>query len=340
MQRRIFALTSMLGLVLIFLSSVALAQYQLTNLVSNQFGQAKHDDPLIVNAWGLVHAPTSPFWISDNGSGWSTLYNGSGVKQPLNVEIPPAAGGSIGTPTGIVFNGSSQFQVKGSATFFIFATLDGTISAWAPAVDLNNATITVDNSASGAVYTGLAITSKPSGNFLFAADNAHNKVDMYNGDFKHVKSFTDTTLPPGFSPFGIRDINGMVFVAFASTSGGAGGFIDIFSEGGAFLKRFRQGSPLNQPWGFAAAPKNFGPLSNTLLISNNLNNGTINAFNAVTGQFLGTMKDTTGKVILIDQLWAIDFGGGTSNNGATNELFFTAGPDNNLAGTFGSIVFK
>jgi uncharacterized protein (TIGR03118 family) len=166
---------------------------------------------------------------------------------------------------------------------------------------------------------------------------------MYNGDFKHVKSFTDTTLPPGFSPFGIRDITGMVFVAFASTSGGAGGFIDIFSESGAFLKRFRQGSPLNQPWGFAVAPQNFGPLSNTLLISNNLKNGTINAFNTfntVTGKLVGTMKDTTGKVILIDQLWALDFGSGTPDNGATNELFFTAGPDNNLAGTFGSIVFK
>jgi uncharacterized protein (TIGR03118 family) len=165
MQRRTFAFTSMLGLVLMFLSSAALAQYQLTNLVSNQFGQAKNDDPLIVNAWGLVHAPTSPFWISDNGSGWSTLYNGSGSKQNLNVEIPPTAGGSIGTPTGVVFNGSSQFQVNGSATFFIFATLDGTISAWAPAVDLNNATIKVDNSASGGVLHGPGYHQQAFGEF-------------------------------------------------------------------------------------------------------------------------------------------------------------------------------
>jgi uncharacterized protein (TIGR03118 family) len=340
MQRRTFALTSVLGFVLVFASSAALAQYQLTNLVSNQAGAARHTDPLIVNAWGLVRAPSSPFWVSDNGSGWATLYNGAGVKQGLVVEIPTAPGGAVGSPTGVVFNGAQDFQVKGFASIFLFATLDGTISGWAPQVDLHNAIIAVDNSGSGAVYTGLAITTKASGNSLFAADNANNKVDVYDGNFNHVTSFTDTTLPAGFSAFGIRDFNGLVYVSFASTSGAAGGFIDIFSESGTLLKRLTQGAPLNQPWGFAAAPRNFGPLSNTLLVSNNTNSGTINAFNAITGQFVGTIKDTTGKTIHIDQLWGIDFGGGTPNNGAKNELFFTAGPDNNLVGTFGSIVFK
>jgi uncharacterized protein (TIGR03118 family) len=339
MLRRTLMFTGCLGLTLLLVSSAALAQYQLTNLVSNQVGQAKHTDPLLVNAWGLVYAPGSPFWISDNGSGWSTLYDGAGNKQGLEVEIPSANGSGTGSPTGIVFNGSNDFQVQGWASIFIFATLDGTISGWAPQSDPNNTIVAV--TAPGASFTGLAITSRPSGNLLFAADNANNKVDMYDANFKLVKSFTDHTLPPGFAPFGIQDIAGLVYVAFASASGGPGGYIDIYTEGGTFVKRLTQGAPLNQPWGIAAAPSNFGPLSNTLLISNNVNNeGTINAFNGITGAFVGTVKDTNGKPIHIDQLWGIEFGGGSAADGATNQLFFTAGPSNNLAGTFGSIVFK
>jgi uncharacterized protein (TIGR03118 family) len=194
--------------------------------------------------------------------------------------------------------------------------------------------------AAGAVYTGLAITSRPTGNLLFAADSANNKVDVYNSKFRLVSSFTDSTLPAGFAPNGIRDINGQVYVTFASTSGGTGGFVDIFEENGALVKTLAQGPPLNQPWGLTVAPKNFGPLSNALLVSNNTNSGTINAFNIATGAFVGTVKDTNGKAIHIDQLWGIDFGGGTANNGAKNALFFTAGPSNNLAGTFGVIRFK
>jgi uncharacterized protein (TIGR03118 family) len=321
-----------------FGSSVALAQYQLTNLVSNQVGTAKHTDPLVVNAWGLVHPPTGPFWISDNGSGWSTLYTGAGVKQPLEVLIPSTGDDAPGSPTGIVFNGSQEFQVQGWPSIFLFATLDGSISGWAPQSNPNAAIIAV--TTPGAVYTGLAITSNTSGNLLYAADNANNKVDVYDGTFKLKTSFTDTTLPKGFAPFGIQDFGGLLYVTFASSSGGAGGFIDIFSEEAVRLKQLAQGAPLNQPWGLAVAPKNFGPLSNALLVSNNTNSGTINAFNAVTGQFVGTIKDTSGKVIHIDQLWGIDFGGGDANNGATNQLFFTAGPDNNLAGTFGVIAFQ
>jgi uncharacterized protein (TIGR03118 family) len=338
MQRRTIALTFGLALVLVFVSSTAVAQYQLTNLVSNQSGVAPHTDPLIVNAWGLVHAPGSPWWVSDNNSGWSTLYSAAGIKQGLVVEIPTASGGGVGSPTGVVFNGSQEFQVQGWPSIFLFATLDGTISGWAPQVDPNNAIIAV--TTPGASYTGLAITSRASGNFLFAADNANNKVDMYDRSFKLVKSFTDTSLPAGFAPFGIRDLAGLVYVAFASSSGATGGFIDIFKENGTFVKLLAQGAPLNQPWGFAAAPSNFGPLSNTLLVSNNTNSGSINGFNAITGQFVGAVKDTTGKVIRIDQLWGIDFGDGIGKNGSKNRLFFTAGPDNNFAGTLGSIVFK
>ena len=337
MQRRIFTLT--LGLVVTFVSHLAVAQYQVTNLVSNQVSWAKHPDPLSANAWGIAYGPGGPIWIADNTSGWSTLYNGSGVARSLKVEIPTASGGGVGSPTGLVFNGSGEFPVAGWSAFFIFATLDGTISGWAPQSDLNNTIIAVNNSASGAVYTGLAITTHASGNFLYAADSANGKVDMFDANFGFVKSFTDPNVPAGFTPFGIADIHGMVFVSFANPDGSLGGVVDIFQEDGTFVKTFASGFPLNQPWGFAVAPSNFGPLSNTVLISNNTNTGTINAFDMTTGKFIATMRDKNGKQIHIDQLWGIEFGGGTANNGRKNELFFTAGPGNNVAGLVGAISF-
>lgn len=337
MQRRTTTLTLALGLLLVFASSAALAQYQLTNMASNQVGQARHVDPLLVNAWGLTYAPGSPFWISDNGSGWSTLYDSQGNRQSLQVVVPSASGQGPGSPTGIVFNGSQDFQVQGWPAVFLFATLDGTISGWAPQSNPNSAIIAVNKS--GVVYTGLAITSNASGNVLFAADNANNKVDMYDANFNLTGSFTDPTIAAGFAPFGIQDIGGLLFVTFASQSGASGGYVDIFSEDGAFLKRVTQGGPLNQPWGIAAAPKNFGTLSNTVLIGNNVNkNSTINAFNVLTGEFVGPVKDVNGKSIKVDQLWGIKFGGGNAADGATNELFFTAGPNNNVAGTFGKVT--
>jgi uncharacterized protein (TIGR03118 family) len=340
MQRHKIVFSLCLGLALAFVSNAAQAQYHLTNLVSSQVGQARHLDPQLVNPWGLVHTPGSPFWISDNGSGWSTLYTGTGAKQGLEVVVPSASGAGPGSPTGIVFNGSSDFQVQGWASIFLFASLDGTISGWAPQSNPNDSIIAVDNSASGAVYTGLAVTSKTSGNFLYATDVANNKVDIYDATFSLVTSFTDSTLPAGYAPFNAQDIDGLLYVTFAPADGSAGGAIDIFQEDGTFLRQLVQGKPLNQPWGLAVAPKNFGKLSNTLLVSNNTNGGTINAFNLESGQFVGTVKDTTGKVIVINQLWGIEFGGGTSKNGASNQLFFTAGPHNNLAGTFGVISYK
>jgi uncharacterized protein (TIGR03118 family) len=346
MLRRTFPMTSVLGFLLLLFSTLAQAQYQLTALDSNQVKQSTNPpDPLIVNAWGLARSPTSPWWVNDNGSGWATIYNAAGVKQGLEVEIPPApSGGPIGLPTGMVFNASqtNEFQVQGRQTFFIFDTLDGTISAWSPGLAFFNAEIAVDNSASKASYTGLAVTNKSSENFLFAADSFNNKVDIYDGTFAWKGTFAaDPAIPAGFSVFGIRDIDGKVFVSFVSSSGGAGGFVDIYSESGKLLRSsFIHGAPLNQPWGFALAPSNFGPLSNTLLVSNNINDGTINAVNAQTGTFVGTVKDTSGAVIHIDQLWSIDFGGGEPANGPRNTLFFTAGPSNNVVGTFGTIVFK
>jgi uncharacterized protein (TIGR03118 family) len=219
---------------------------------------------------------------------------------------------------------------------FLFATLDGTIQGWSSFEPGNTL---IGASSPSAVYTGLAITSYTSGNSLYAADAANNKVDIYDGNFNLVKSFTDPAVPAGFAPFGIQDIAGKVYVSYANSSGGTGGYIDIFEENGTFLRHFAHGAPLNQPWGFAVAPANFGPLSNTLLISNNTSAGTINGFNASTGKFVGTVKNSAGKAITIDGLWGLEFGGGTTSNGQKNQLFFTAGPSD-TDGYFGAISFK
>jgi uncharacterized protein (TIGR03118 family) len=320
-------------------------------LDSNQVHHAPTIDPLLANAWGLARSATSPWWISDNDTGWSTLYSATGTQVALRVVIPTAGNGPVeatglngfGTPTGIVANGSkTDFQVAGVSSSFIFATLDGTISAW-PGLNKNQATLKVDNSANKASYTGLAITSNPSGNFLYAADNTNNKIDMFDGDFNLVQSFGDPSIPSTFSVFGVQDINGLVYVTYAVPNVGAGGYVDVFKEDGTFVKTLIKGLPLNQAWGIALAPSNFGPLSNTLLISNNSVDGTINGFNPKTGDFVGTIRDEHGRTIVLNNLWGVAFGGGTTTNGAANELFVTVGQgigSSTLAGTFASIVFN
>jgi len=342
-MQRLFArgtLATFFAVVLVLASSAA-GQYQATQLVSNLPNIAPIQDTKLVNAWGIARSATGPFWVSDQGTAFSTLYDGSGNPQALQVAIPTVSTGFSG-PSGIVFNGSPDFRVTKNgltgAALFIFATVDGTISGWSPSVDLNNAIIAYDNSRSGAVYTGLAISTDGT-NLIFAADNANNRVDVYNGSFKLIDTFTDSTIPTGFTAYGIQQINNQIYVTFASVGDVANGFIDVFTESGAFVKRFAQGSPLNQPWGMALAPRNFGPFSTTLLVSNNLPNGTINAFNITTGKFLGTLKDASGKNIHIDQLWGLEFGGGSSSNGAVNQLFYTAGPSNYANGAFGVINF-
>jgi uncharacterized protein (TIGR03118 family) len=319
---------------MLLVSGAAFAQsYSLTNLVSDLSGKASHKDSLLKNPWGLAYAPGQAFWISDEASGWSTLYDGSGNKQSLQVTVPPSSGTGAGKPTGIVYNGSREFQIDSWTSAFLFATLDGTISGWS---HFDPSTALIGVRQAGAVFTGLAITSHSSGNRLFAADLANNRVDVYDGSFNLVTSFTDTTIPVGFAPFGIQDIGGKVYVTYASTSGGAGGYIDIFDEKGSLLKRFAHGSPLNKPWGLVVAPKNFGSLSGTLLVANNTPAGTINAFNLTTGKLVGTIKNTSGKAITIPGLWGIEFGGGSTLNGKTNQLFFTAGPKD-TDGYFGVI---
>ena len=331
--RRVITLAACCGLALM-LSGAAVAQsYSLSYLDSNLTGKAKHTDTLLKNAWGLAYAPGGAFWISDEASGWSTLYDGSGNVQTLKVVVPSSSGTGAGTPTGIVYNGSTEFKIDTWTSVFLFATLDGTISGWS---GFDPSTTLIAVRQAGASYTGLAITSHTSGNSLFAADNANNKVDIYDANFNLVKSFTDATIPAGFAPFGIQDIGGKVYVTFASQTGGTGGYIDIFGEDGTFVKRFAQGGHLNQPWGLAVAPATFGTLSGTLLVSNNTTTGNINGFNRTTGKFVGTVTNSLGKPIAINGLWGIEFGGGSTLNGHKNQLFFTAGPSD-TNGYFGVI---
>jgi uncharacterized protein (TIGR03118 family) len=351
MHFRRTAVALCLGL-LVMVPALARAQYQLTNLVSNQLSShAPTIDPLLANPWGLARSAGSPWWISDNDTGWSTLYTAAGTEESLKVTIPTAGNGPVeakglngpGTPTGIVANGSkTEFEVSGVASSFIFATLDGTISAW-PGTNKNLATQVVDRSAENASYTGLAITNNASGNFLYAADNTNNHIDMFDSNFNYVMSFGDPSVPSTLSVFGVQDINGWVYVTYAVPNVGAGGYVDIFKEDGTFVKTLIKSDILNQAWGVALAPSNFGPLSGTLLISNNAVAGTINGFDPNNGRFVGTIRDQFGRPIVLNNLWGVAFGGGTTNNGATNELFVTVGQGigtSELAGTFASIVFN
>jgi uncharacterized protein (TIGR03118 family) len=333
--------TASLALAMGLAQTPAVAQYKITNLVSNQPGQASHTDVDLVNAWGISFSPTGPFWVSDDGTGLSTVYTGAGVKQSTIVTIPPASGAGKGTPTGQVYNSTTDFVVTQSshsgAAIFLFATLDGTISGWAPSVNATNAVIAVNNSGSGAVYTGLAIGTSDGENFIYAADNANNKVDIYDGTFNFVGSFTDTTLPAGSAPYNVQDIKGKLYVTFTNKTGG--GVVDIFTTAGAFVKTFATGGTLKSPWGLALAPKNFGPASNALLVGD-LGDGRINYFNFTTGKFGGQLKSSTGSTLSISGLWGLAFGAGNSMNGNTNQLFFAAGPKNYQNGLFGVINFQ
>jgi uncharacterized protein (TIGR03118 family) len=335
----------------------AQAQYQRTDLVSNQAGAAPLQDQRLVNGWGLVSLPTSPYWVSDNGTGFSTLYTGAGSQVPLFVSVPAAPSGptgKLGTPTGVVGNitaNNTDFTFKVGANsaqgLFIFATQDGTIVAWNPAVDpvdptthVSVASTVADRSGDGAVYTGLAIAvNQTKEAFLYAADDGPNRrVDMFDSSFNFVKSFTDPEIPQGFAPYGIQAINGQIWVTFTALNKAQGGFVDVFDTAGTLVKHFAVNGPLHSPWGIAKAPANFGPMSNAILISNNISRGRINAFNPETGKFLGPLSDASGHPIEIDGIWALQFGQGAAANGPTNQLFFTAGPNNYANGLFGTIT--
>jgi uncharacterized protein (TIGR03118 family) len=329
MKRTIHRVSSLLVFAgaLMFFVSPGFAQYSRSDLVSNVKGLAAHTDTDLVNGWGIAFFPTSPIWVSDEASGLSTLYDHQGKKQSLVVTIPSPSG-VLGTPTGIVANGTSDFVVsengKSGPGFFIFDTEDGSISGWNPTVNPTNAVLAT--SVPGAFFTGLAIGSSGGKNFLFAADQANNVIDILDSTFTVVGSFTDASVPPGLSAFNVQNINGLLYVTFAGFfSGAPGGVVDVFGTDGTFIKTFTSQGHLNGPWGLAMAPANFGPFSNDLLVGN-LFDGRINAFDPNTGAFLGQLRNQQGQVISIDGLWGLRFGAGTPQNGKTNDLFFTAGP--------------
>ncbi len=340
--------------------------YQQTNLVSDLPNIAKFQDPNLLNPWGLSHSPTSPWWVSDNGAGVSTLYKGDGTAVPLVVTIPPPAGSPAGTtaaPTGNVFNpffstDPNAFVVsQGSASgpsIFMFATEDGTISGWNPGVDPTHAILAVDRSTvgAGAVYKGLAIGSNASGAFIYATNFRFGTVEMFDANFHLVRSFTDSKLAntcplPNqcYAPFGIQNIGGNLYVTYAlqnaakhdDVSGPAHGFVDVFDTNGNLLRRLVSHGRLNSPWGLALAPADFGRFSNDLLVGN-FGDGRINAINPSNGAFLGQLSSQAGNPITIDDLWGLVFGNG-ANAGQTNELFFTAGINDEADGLFGKITF-
>jgi uncharacterized protein (TIGR03118 family) len=346
---------------LLLLTATAGAQrYQQTNLVSDVPGLAATTDPDLVNAWGMVHSATSPWWVNDNGTGKSTLYNAAGTKQALVVTVPPPDGsapGTISAPTGIVFNGSTtDFVVadpndstKSGPARFIFATEDGTISGWNPTANPNTAIIKVDHSAS-AVFKSLAMGVFNGATHLYAANFTGGKVEVFDSSWAPVDvpgGFVDAHLPPDYAPFNVQNIGGNIFVTFAKSDGskdevhGRGlGFVDEFDSGGNLLMRLEHGKWLNAPWGIALAPADFGKFSNHLLVGN-FGSGTIAAYDPSSGEFDGLMRGRHGRRIVIPGLWALAFGSGgagLANNGPANTLFFSAGIDDEEHGLFGTLT--
>jgi uncharacterized protein (TIGR03118 family) len=328
-----------LSLFLLPTSAEAVSYYQQVNLASDGFVPAANTDPNLINPWGISYSATSPFWVSDNGTGVATLYNGSGqpfpVGSPLVVTVPPSA------PTGQVFNGGIGFEVSpGRPARFIFATEDGTISGWNPTANPTTAILKVDSSASGAVYKGLAIGNNGAGDFLYAANFNSGAIDVFDTNFAPTTlagGFIDPNIPSGFAPFNIQNLGGKLYVTYADDVPGPGkGFVDVFDLNGNLLRRLISDGSLNSPWGLALAPGNFGEFSNDLLVGN-FGDGTINAFDPMDGTYYGTLLDTMGDPIAIDGLWGLIFGNG-GNAGDPNVLYFTAGPGGEQHGLFGSLA--
>jgi uncharacterized protein (TIGR03118 family) len=337
------------------------AAYTQTNLVtSGKPLKGKVTDKNLLNAWGLVQGPT-PFWISDNNAGVSTLYDGTGKiftvaagnkKVPFVVTIPPPGSSTAAaTPSGIVFNGvTTDF----GGDLFIFATEDGTISGW-QVTDGTSAVRHVDNSAiptaaTGAVYKGLAIATLNGHQFIYATNFRSGNVDVFDGSYNPVTSLTGTFTDPhpmaGFAPFGITLFGtSNLWVTYAMQDGpkhdpvhmAGAGYVDIFTTDGVFVTRFATGGNLNAPWGMVFTPSSFGPLGNNFWIGN-FGDGMINAFNSA-GTDVGQPKDDKGNPLHVDGLWALVFGNG-SNKAATTSLYFTAGPNMESEGIFGTFDVK
>jgi len=350
--------------------------YTQTNLVSNISGKAATTDPNLKNPWGLTRSPGgSPWWVGNNNSGTSTLYdgagtpqnffpdphpdsNGNGINSPFNnfVMVPPPgfAPGTQSAPTGVVFNGSpTDFLVApGKQAIFIFATEDGTISGWNPGVNVTNAVVEVDNSdkgsANSAVYKGMTSGEINGKKFLYVTNFRSARVEVYDTNFQPVHlgedAFDDERIREGFAPFNVQNIGGSLFVTYAKQDslrhdpvGGDGlGFVDIFSTTGKFQGRLEHGDWFNAPWGVVWTPRDFGEFSNTILVGN-FRSGWIAAFNGFTKKFIGFVRNPDNSLVFIDGLWSLTFGN-NGNAGSSTTLFFTAGLNNETDGLFGTLT--
>jgi uncharacterized protein (TIGR03118 family) len=327
--------------------------YAQTNLVSNESGIAPVTDPQLINPWGISRGSGSPWWISDQRTGLSTLYDGAGVKQSLIVTIPPAdptnKNTPTGTPTGTIFNGSQTdfLLAPGKPALFLFSTNDGTIAGWNPAVAATLAVI-VAKTTDGSSYTGLTsafINGKP---FLYAANFNKGRVDVYDNAFHVVQlskehsnenssdgdgqsnenAFMDERLPHGYVPFNVQAIGNDIVVTYAlheegarfETDGPGLGFVDIYSSSGRLLQRLEHGDWLNAPWGVALAPLDFGRFSHDLLIGqfagggDTQSSGFIAAYDLTTGKFDGLLQDASGKPLAINGVWALSPGNVSPTN--------------------------
>jgi uncharacterized protein (TIGR03118 family) len=305
-------------------------------------GAAAVVDPNLVNGWGISAGPTTPWWVSDEGTDKSTLYDGAGKIVPLVVDVP-------GGPTGTVFYGGAAFLVPNGTTSvpakFMFSTLSGTVQGWPPGT---TSTVTgFDGSAGHAAYTGLAI----SGEWLYAADFANGRVDIIDNTWKLVKkpgAFTDWKLPKGYAPFGIQAAGGSIFVLYAlvdpktgdETRGAGLGIVDQYSTDGVLLSRVATGGKLNAPWGLAWAPATgFGKASGALLVGN-FGDGYINTYrqnHKGRWKWSGRLLTKHKKPVWIDGLWGIGFGNGAAA-GPTTSLYFAAGPEDETHGLFGTVT--
>lgn len=315
------------------------AGYSLTNLVGDLNFGGNIIDPNLVNAWGMVVLPNNSFWVNANGTSLSGVYEADGTPTGTYIEIDD-------DPSGVVMN-KSGFNVsnggKAQPSTFLFATEEGTILGWSSKLNTPAAITMVDNSDFEAVYKGLAVV----GSTLYAADFKGGVVDMYNSKWQWVGAFTDSQVPFGFGPFNIVAINNQLYVSFAlidgfgpddidDQPGDGNGFVDVFSSSGKFVKRLVSGGALNSPWGMALAPKSFGTFSGDLLVGN-FGDGTINAFNLKTGAFAGTVSDSNGTPIVIDGLWALEFGTQKVGKSTVPVLYFSAGPNGENDGVVGTI---
>ena len=349
--------------VAVLVPGLAFAQlYHRTDLTADSSAasaSAPNTDQNLVNSWGLSRGSGGPWWVADNGTGLSTVYNAAGAPfvppnatKPLVVTIPTPDGTGTSAPTGAVFNATTEFQAGPNAkSIFLFVTEDGTIAGWNPGVSPN--AVILKNRAGKAIYKGCAIAMVNGHPRFYAANFQSGRVDVFDGGFTllHHDEDEDAFRFPGldrnWAPFNVQNVGGDLVVTFVHRAPGskdedhgAGlGFVGVFDPRGRLLLRLQHGPWFNAPWGAAAAPGDFGKFSHRLLIGN-FGDGTIHGFNTFTGEHEDMMiDDTTGQALVIDELWAISFGGGSvTNDGPTNTLYFTAGPNEEANGLLGTLT--